>query len=89
MATHDPGVTQWEGIGEGGKPYEDDFTSMAHGWSTGIVPLMSNYVLGVKPAGPGFSRWIVKPITTGGGLTWARGAVPTPMGPISVFWGEI
>lgn len=86
MATNDPGVTQWEGIGGGGQPYEGGFTSMAHGWSTGIVPLMSNYVLGVTPTGPGFSSWVVKPVMSAGGLTWAQGVVPTPEGPITVAW---
>ncbi|KAH8894887.1 glycoside hydrolase family 78 protein [Thozetella sp. PMI_491] len=86
MATHDPGVTQWEGIGTNGEPYEGDFTSMAHGWSTGIVSLLSNYVLGVKPTGPGFSSWIIRPLTNDGGLTWARGVVPTPHGDITVYW---
>lgn len=42
MAAHNPTVTMWEGIGPGGTAYESGFTSMAHGWSTGVVPLMSN-----------------------------------------------
>ncbi|KAH8202246.1 hypothetical protein TruAng_003623 [Truncatella angustata] len=84
MSTQDPGITFWEGIGSGGVPYEDAFTSMAHGWSTGIVPLMVNYVLGVKPIKPGFEEWSVRPHA--GGLSWARGVVPTPRGNISVQW---
>ncbi|ESZ97498.1 glycoside hydrolase family 78 protein [Sclerotinia borealis F-4128] len=84
MATHDPKVTMWEGIGPNGSPYEQGFTSMAHGWSTGIVPALSNYVLGVTPTGAGFSTWSVKPYP--GDLSWAKGQVPTPHGPISVNW---
>lgn len=84
MATHDPTVTFWEGIGANGSPYEGGFTSMAHGWSTGIVPLMVNYVLGVTPTKPGFKGWNVRPVP--GDLAWARGAVPTPSGAISVQW---
>lgn len=84
MANNDPKVTMWEGIGPNGSAYEQGFTSMAHGWSTGIVPEMSNYVLGVIPTGPGFSTWSVKPYP--GDLSWARGQVPTPQGPISVDW---
>ncbi|KAI8163018.1 hypothetical protein K4K49_000283 [Colletotrichum sp. SAR 10_70] len=61
MGGQDPGVTFWEGIGPDGRPYEDGYTSMAHGWSTGIVPLMSSYVLGVKPTSPGFKTWSVMP----------------------------
>lgn len=85
MTTHDPEITFWEGIGPGGSPYEQGFTSMAHGWSTGIVPLMSNYVLGVTPTGPGFSTWRICPVVDGD-LTWARGQVGTPFGPIQVHW---
>lgn len=86
MATHDPKITMWEGIGPGGDPYEGGFTSMAHGWSTGIVPLMSNHILGVKPLSPGFTEWQMCPAAGAGGLTWARGFVPTPTGGIDASW---
>ena len=43
----DPEITFWEGIGPNGSAYDEGFTSMAHGWSTGIGPLMTNYVLGI------------------------------------------
>lgn len=84
MSSHDPGVTVWEGIGPNGVPYEGGFTSMAHGWSSGIVPLSINYLLGVKATGPGFRTWSVKPVP--GRLSWARGRVTTPKGPIEVEW---
>lgn len=84
METNDPGVTMWEGISEGGQPYEGGFTSLAHGWATGVVPALTNYVLGVMPQGPGFSTFSVKPIP--GDVQWAKGVVPTPHGPISVAW---
>lgn len=84
MTTHDPTVTVWEGIGPGGMPYEGTYTSMAHGWSTGVLPLLTNYVLGVQPTGPGFETWTLKPYT--GGLQWARGQVATPYGAIEVSW---
>ncbi|KAJ5716832.1 hypothetical protein N7488_002478 [Penicillium malachiteum] len=88
MSTHDPEVTFWEGIGANGSPYEEGFTSMAHGWSTGIVPLMSNYILGIKPTGPGFKTWQICPVVDAGDLTWARGEVGTPRGPIQVSWSK-
>ena len=84
MSSHDPMITDWEGIGPGGSPYEQGYTSMAHGWSTGIVSLMSNYVLGVTPTGPGFSTWMVKPIPAG--LKWAKGCTGTPHGDLKVSW---
>lgn len=84
MASNDPGVTMWEGIGKDGLPYEEGFTSMAHGWSTGVVPALTNYVLGIIPTGPGFRTFAVKPMP--GDVNWARGVVPTPKGPITVYW---
>lgn len=84
MSSNDPGITMWEGIGADGQPYEGAYTSMAHGWSTGIVPALTNYVLGVTPTGPGFVRWSVKPMP--GDVEWAKGSVPTPKGPIDVRW---
>ncbi|TDZ73457.1 hypothetical protein CTRI78_v001139 [Colletotrichum trifolii] len=87
MGGQDPGVTFWEGIGDEGRPYEDGYTSMAHGWATGNVPLMTSYVLGVKPTGPGFKTWSVAPVRAG--LRWARGVVPTPEGHgIGIDWKE-
>lgn len=84
MSSHDPGVTFWEGIGEGGSLYEGAYSSQAHGWATGIVPALTNFVLGVIPMAPGFKAWSVRPIP--GDVTWARGQVPTLYGPISVDW---
>lgn len=84
MASHDPMITNWEGIGPNGSLYEQGYTSMAHGWSTGIVSLMSNYILGVMPTSPGFKTWSISPIAAG--LKWAKGAVGTPMGDIEVSW---
>ena len=86
MYTHDPGITAWEGIGPGGTPYEGAFTSMAHGWSTGVLPALTNELLGVTPTGPGFATWTVAPHP--GSVGWARGQVPTPHGPITVRWEQ-
>jgi hypothetical protein len=85
MASQDPGTTFWEGIGTQGGKYEGGYTSAAHGWSTGVLPALSNYDLGVFPTAPGFSRWILKPVPAGG-VQWARGVVPTPKGPFKVDW---
>ncbi|TVY80475.1 hypothetical protein LSUE1_G006055, partial [Lachnellula suecica] len=86
MAANDPGITQWEGIADNGTKYEGAFTSLAHGWSTGIVPALTNNVLGVTPTGPGYTAYNVKPIP--GDVQWAKGVVPTPNGPISVYWNS-
>ena len=84
METNDPGVTMWEGISDNGQPYEGGFTSLAHGWSTGVVPALTHYILGVQPQGPGFSAFSVRPLP--GDVQWAKGLVPTPRGPIRVSW---
>lgn len=84
MATHDPGLTDWEGIGAGGSMYEGPYTSAAHGWSTGVLPALTNDLLGATPTGVGFSTWTVRPHP--GTVTWARGQLPTPHGPLDVNW---
>ncbi|WP_344819473.1 alpha-L-rhamnosidase C-terminal domain-containing protein [Actinoplanes cyaneus] len=84
MTTHDSGSAAWEGIGPGGEPYEGGFTSMAHGWSTGVVPALTTELLGVTPTAPGFTTWAVVPHP--GTVTWAKGVVPTPHGRLTVSW---
>ena len=86
MSAHDPGRTHWEGIGAGGSLYQGGFTSAAHGWSTGVLPALTNGLLGVTPTGPGFSTWTLRPQP--GGVRWAQGEVPTPHGPIKVSWEQ-
>jgi hypothetical protein len=56
--------------------------TVSHGWSSTPTRDLSTRVLGVTPAVPGFATASVAP--TLGDLAWARGAVPTPAGPISV-----
>ncbi|KAI8635000.1 glycoside hydrolase family 78 protein [Xylariaceae sp. FL1651] len=85
MASQDPGITHWEGIGTDGSKYEAGDTSLAHGWSTGVTPLLTTYVLGVKPTKPGFAEWAVHPVVTND-ITWAKGVVPTPFGALNVSW---
>ncbi|KAI0526371.1 Six-hairpin glycosidase-like protein [Xylaria bambusicola] len=85
MAGQDPGTTHWEGIGADGSKYEAADTSLSHGWSTGVTPLLSTYLLGVRPTRPGFREWAVDPVATED-IGWARGVVPTPYGPLGVSW---
>ena len=84
MYANDPGITAWEGIGPQGTPYEGAFTSMAHGWSTGVLPALTNELLGAAPTGAGFATWQVIPHP--GGVTWAAGRLSTPHGPLTVSW---
>ncbi|MFH8734357.1 MULTISPECIES: alpha-L-rhamnosidase-related protein [unclassified Streptomyces] len=84
MESHDPGITHWEGIGPNGSLYEGAYTSMAHGWSTGVLPALTHQLLGAKPTSPGYAAWEVRPCT--GSVRWARGELPTPHGPLAVEW---
>jgi hypothetical protein len=75
--------TFWENIGPDGTATESR-TSLSHGWASGPTPIMTGYVLGVQPAGPGYSTFTVTPHY--GSLASAQGAVPTPYGQILVSW---
>ncbi len=57
-------------------------TSLCHGWSAGPAAWLHTAVLGVGPAGPGFATVEFRPCL--GDLAWAKGAIPTPHGPVQV-----
>lgn len=61
------------------------FVSLAHGWSGGPAAWLMEEVLGVKATKPGFRAVQVRPDLAG--LQWVRGAVPTPLGSVSVSAG--
>ncbi len=58
--------------------------SLCHGWSAAPAYFLSTKVLGVTPAEPGYRRIRIAPQPWN--LSWARGVVPTPLGPVSVAW---
>ena len=76
--------TMWEAIGQFGSidGYQGSSSSMASGWSSGGAPLLTRYVLGVRPTRPGYESFVIEPHL--GAIAWVRGAVPTPRGPITV-----
>src|SRR5581483_10089381 len=82
MLANGPRSTMWESIGPFGGPPRGG--SWDHGWSRRAGPALTSYVLGVQPASPGFATFTVAPHV--GDLTWGRGVVPTPHGPIHVTW---
>jgi Bacterial alpha-L-rhamnosidase 6 hairpin glycosidase domain/Bacterial alpha-L-rhamnosidase C-terminal domain len=83
MVANGPG-TMWETIGPYGGVPTDSHPSWDAGWSSGGAPLLTEYVLGVAPASPGFRTFTVTPHP--GGLASAAGDVPTPFGTIHVAW---
>ena len=58
--------------------------SHCHGWSAAPTCFLSRDVLGVSPGEPGFATVRIAPLP--GDLTWARGRVPTPYGPVHCHW---
>jgi len=58
------------------------FVSLAHGWSSGPTAWLMEEVLGIQPTGPGFSTVDIRPDLVD--LKWAKGAEPTPNGPLKV-----
>jgi hypothetical protein len=83
---HDAPGTMWEAIGPFGSidGFQKQFTSMAHGWSSGAAGLLSGYVLGVRPTSAGFASFDALPHP--GDVQWAQGSVPTPAGAIRLSW---
>ena len=56
--------------------------SLCHGWAGGPTAFLSEHVLGIAPAAPGFTKVRIEPHL--GNLRWAEGSYPTPRGPIRV-----
>jgi len=57
-------------------------TSLCHPWSSGPTRWLSDHVLGVTPAAPGFT--VVKIAPSSGIVAECRGTVPTPQGDIAI-----
>ncbi|MDT8390860.1 MAG: alpha-L-rhamnosidase C-terminal domain-containing protein [Lentisphaeria bacterium] len=73
--------TYWECVHEDGT-IPALWTSLCHGWSSGISYTLPATVAGVRPLSPGYRTFTVKPQL--GALEWIRVAVPTPFGQIKV-----
>jgi alpha-L-rhamnosidase len=60
--------------------------SISHAWSAAPAVYLPTEILGVKPVEPGYRKFTIEPKAEA--LTWARGAVTTPFGPIQVRWSR-
>ncbi len=58
--------------------------SLCHAWSASPLYIMSQQLLGVVPVEPGWIKIVIAPDP--GDLDFARGIVPSPMGPVRVEW---
>ena len=56
--------------------------SFCHGWASGPTAWLSQHILGVEPASPGFKTVRIRPHL--GNLKWVEGDFPTPYGIIHV-----
>jgi hypothetical protein len=56
--------------------------SLAHGWSSAPAWWLMEQVLGIVPTAAGFKETTIRPDLAD--LDWARGAEPTPHGPIKI-----
>ncbi len=66
------------------KPSDANGDGMSHGWGSNVLVEIQQWVLGVRPSGPGFATFDVAPPATG--PESALGTVPTPRGPVAVAW---
>ncbi|MBI9105296.1 MAG: hypothetical protein JEZ04_01045 [Spirochaetales bacterium] len=65
--------------------YKERLTrSYCHAWSSAPAYLFGAYILGVRPAEPGFRKILISPNTSG--LTSASGLVPMPHGDAQINW---
>jgi alpha-L-rhamnosidase len=70
----------WEAWDMKYKPNQD----WNHAWGAAPANLLSRFVLGAQPLAPGWKRARIVPRV--GNLAFAKGKVPTPMGPVFVDW---
>jgi hypothetical protein len=77
----DSGATiTWEAWDMKYKPNQD----WNHAWGAAPANLLPRFVIGAEALTPGWKQARIRPNT--GGLTHAKGKVPTPLGPIMVQW---
>lgn len=70
----------WEAWDQKYKPNQD----WNHAWGAAPANLLPRFVLGAEPLTPGWQQARIRPQT--GNLTFAKGRIPTPRGPITVDW---
>ncbi len=70
----------WEAWDQKYKPNQD----WNHAWGAAPANLLPRFILGVQASKAGWKQAVIRPCP--GDLTYARGKVPTPRGPITVDW---
>lgn len=80
MVNHPTISTMWEGWGIGEEGYGGGTTN--HAWSGGGLTLLSQYVAGISPIDPGYTKFSVRPQI--GSLYHVKATVPSIKGDINV-----
>ena len=80
----DAGATTFWEMYQGPADGRRQTRSHCHGWSAAPTFFLTQYVLGVRPMEPGYATTLIAPKP--GKLTWAQGAVPTPLGAVGCYW---
>jgi hypothetical protein len=75
--------TLWEGW-SGETPVGANNTSTIHGGGAGVAWTLTTHVLGITPLADGFKQVRIAPEP--GALAWAKGALPSAAGDVSVSW---
>ena len=70
----------WEAWDQKYKPNQD----WNHAWGAAPANILPKYVLGAQPLLPGWKRVLIKPHPSG--LSFAKGKIPTPLGPLPIYW---
>ncbi len=70
----------WEAWDQKYKPNQD----WNHAWGAAPANLLPRFVLGAQPLEPGWKKARIRPHP--GGLSHAKGRVPSPLGPILIEW---
>ena len=80
-----PQLARWKVVEDSQSYFEMwDTGDLSHAWNATPLFQMSGRILGVEPIEPGFKKFQIAPKSSG--LTWAKGRVPTPCGPIDAEW---
>jgi len=76
---------RWDAILPDGTVNPGEMTSFNHYALGAVADWMHRVILGINAGEPGYRTIRIAP-RPGGGLTWARGSLKTPHGPVGVSW---
>lgn len=76
---------RWDSMLPDGTINPGEMTSFNHYALGAVADWIYQVTLGIRPAAPGYERIRIQP-TPGGDITWARGALDSPVGRIEVSW---